>query len=120
MSSFCCEICGLAIIDRGDCYVTGCEHYPNYMGTDRPARPADFSRDGGAGSEEVEMLRGKVKWFNASKGFGFLETEGGKDVFVHFSAILGDGYKKLDDGDNVEFETQETPKGVQAMNVRKL
>ena len=60
---------------------------------------------------------GKVKWFNASKGFGFIERDGGKDVFVHFSAIQEEGYKTLDEGQAVEFEVVSGPKGDQAANV---
>ena len=63
------------------------------------------------------MAQGKVKWFNASKGFGFIEQESGEDVFVHFSAISGDGYKSLDEGQAVEFEVTQGPKGAQASNV---
>jgi cold shock protein len=65
------------------------------------------------------MVKGKVKWFNDSKGFGFLEQEGGEDVFCHFSAITGDGFKSLQEGDDVEFEVVKGPKGLQAANVRK-
>ena len=62
---------------------------------------------------------GTVKWFNDSKGFGFITQEGGEDVFVHFSAIQGDGFKTLQEGDNVTFEVTEGPKGLQAANVVK-
>ncbi len=65
-------------------------------------------------------MEGKVKWFNAEKGFGFIEREGGEDVFVHFSAIQGDGFKTLDEGQNVEFDIVEGPRGPQAANVVKL
>ena len=65
------------------------------------------------------MAEGTVKWFNDSKGFGFIEQEGGEDVFVHFSAIEGDGFKSLAEGDAVEFEVQQGPKGLQAANVVK-
>jgi len=65
-------------------------------------------------------VQGKVKWFNNAKGFGFLEQEGGKDVFVHFSAILGDGYKSLNEGEKVEFDVMDSPKGPQAANVKKM
>ena len=66
------------------------------------------------------MAKGNVKWFNASKGYGFISQEGGKDVFVHFSAIGGDGFKSLDEGQEVEFEVTDGPKGQQAVNVTKL
>ena len=66
------------------------------------------------------MVNGTVKWFNDSKGFGFLEQEGGEDVFVHFSAIVGDGFKTLAEGDRVTFEVTRGPKGLQAANVSKL
>ena len=64
------------------------------------------------------MAKGKVKWFNNSKGYGFIEQEGGNDVFVHFSAITGSGYKTLEEGQAVEFEVTQGPKGPQAANVR--
>jgi CspA family cold shock protein len=65
-------------------------------------------------------LQGKVKWFNDSKGYGFIERDGGRDVFVHFSAINGDGFKTLAEGETVEFEVTDGPKGPQAANVTKL
>lgn len=60
---------------------------------------------------------GTVKWFNAAKGFGFIQRESGEDVFVHFSAIASDGYKSLDEGARVSFEVKKGPKGLQAENV---
>lgn len=66
------------------------------------------------------MLQGTVKWFNESKGFGFIEQEDGKDVFVHYSAIEGGGFKTLNEGDKVEFEVVDGPKGPAAANVQKV
>lgn len=66
------------------------------------------------------MVKGNVKWFNNSKGYGFISRENGNDVFVHHSAIQGDGYKSLDEGQAVEFEVTQGPKGDQATNVVKL
>jgi CspA family cold shock protein len=66
-----------------------------------------------------ERKVGTVKWFNANKGYGFIAHEGGEDVFVHFSAIAGEGYRNLQEGDRVEFTIQKGPKGLQAANVVK-
>jgi CspA family cold shock protein len=66
------------------------------------------------------MLQGTVKWFNESKGFGFIEQEEGKDIFVHYSAIQGNGFKTLNEGDKVEFEVVDGPKGPAAANVNKF
>ncbi|WP_152395529.1 cold-shock protein [Paenibacillus guangzhouensis] len=66
------------------------------------------------------MQQGTVKWFNAEKGFGFIEVEGGNDVFVHFSAIQGDGFKTLEEGQKVEFNVVQGNRGPQAENVVKL
>ena len=67
----------------------------------------------------MERLKGTVKWFNNAKGYGFIGREGGPDVFVHYSAITADGYKSLQEGDQVEFEIAQGPKGPQAANVTK-
>ncbi|HCU23871.1 MAG TPA: cold-shock protein [Deltaproteobacteria bacterium] len=68
----------------------------------------------------MERERGKVKWFNNNKGFGFIEQDNGQDVFVHYSAIGGDGYKTLAEGQTVEFDLSAGAKGPQATNVIKL
>ncbi len=62
-------------------------------------------------------MEGKVKWFNAEKGFGFIERDGGEDVFVHFSAIKSEGYKSLDEGQRVQFDIEKGDRGLQATNV---
>ena len=67
-----------------------------------------------------ERITGTVKWFNGSKGYGFIAHEGGADVFVHFSAIQGEGFKNLDEGQKVEFVVEAGPKGPQAANVTIL
>ena len=66
------------------------------------------------------MATGTVKWFNPDKGFGFITQDGGPDVFVHFSAIEGSGYRNLEENDKVEFEVTQGPKGPTAANVRKI
>jgi CspA family cold shock protein len=67
-----------------------------------------------------ERLIGTVKWFNASKGFGFIARDGGEDVFVHHSAIQSEGYRQLEEGQRVEFEVETGPKGLKAANVKAL
>ena len=66
------------------------------------------------------MEQGTVKWFNSSKGYGFIQRDSGGDVFVHYKSIGGGGFKKLNEGDKVEFEVTETDKGLQATNVKAL
>ncbi len=68
----------------------------------------------------TERIQGTVKWFNGNKGYGFISREGGEDVFVHFSAIQGDGYRNLEEGQRVEFSVTKGPKGMQAESVRVL
>lgn len=67
-----------------------------------------------------ERITGTVKWFNAQKGFGFIERENGPDVFVHYSGIVGGGYRELNEGDRVEFAVTQGPKGPQASEVTRL
>ena len=66
------------------------------------------------------MIEGTVKWFNEAKGFGFIAQEEGEDVFVHYSAIEENGFKRLEDGDRVQFDVRKGPKGLSAANVRKI
>ena len=66
------------------------------------------------------MEKGTVKWFNGAKGCGFITRQNGEDVFVHFKAIRGDGYRTLNEGDQVQFDVQQGPKGLQAANVEKV
>lgn len=66
------------------------------------------------------MTKGKVKWFNSQKGYGFITSESGSDLFVHFSAITGEGYKTLEEGQEVQFDVEKGPKGDQATNVSKI
>ncbi|HTK83198.1 MAG TPA: cold-shock protein [Bacteroidota bacterium] len=66
------------------------------------------------------MEQGTVKWFNGAKGYGFISRSQGEDVFVHFKSITMDGYKTLNEGDKVEFEVENGPKGLQALNVKKI
>jgi CspA family cold shock protein len=68
----------------------------------------------------ADRITGTVKWFNASKGYGFIAHDGGKDVFVHFSAIQSEGYRSLNEGEQVEFSIEDSPKGPQAVNVTKV
>jgi CspA family cold shock protein len=92
----------------------------NHDRTERPApkiKPFSFSKGDLAMSERVV---GTVKWFNSSKGFGFIQRDGGPDVFVHFSAIKVDGYKSLTEGQKVEFSIEQGPKGLQAADVKPV
>lgn len=66
------------------------------------------------------MEQGTVKWFNGAKGYGFISRQSGEDVFVHFKAIVGDGYRTLNEGDKVQFDVEKGPKGLQAANVSKI
>jgi len=70
--------------------------------------------------EGIFVPEGKVKWFNDQKGYGFIEQDGGKDLFVHHTAITGEGFKSLSEGQRVRFEIEQTPKGPSAKNVEKI
>jgi CspA family cold shock protein len=74
----------------------------------------------GHGRRGIALTTGTVKWFNPDKGFGFISREDGEDVFVHFSAIAGDGYRNLEENQKVEFDVTQGPKGPQAANVRPV
>ena len=87
----------------------------------RSSQETDQERQSNSNIEVVEVKeQGTVKWFNASKGYGFIQRQTGEDVFVHFSAIQMDGYKSLNEGQAVEFEVKKGPKGLQAENVTSL
>jgi cold shock protein len=79
----------------------------------------DTESSGDSGKEEVVRSKGTVKWFNDRKGFGFIRLESGEDVFVHYSALQGDGFKSLKEGESVEFDIVQGAKGPQAANVMK-
>ncbi|SRR6266480_5577042 len=83
----------------------------------RAGSKMQFSNANSEQGNAVSKEQGVVKWFNASKGFGFIQRQSGEDVFVHFSAIQSDGYKSLNEGQKVEFEVKQGPKGLQAENV---
>lgn len=88
------------------------------MAAARPKTP--MSGRAKEGGKEVDRLKGTVKWFNNAKGYGFIGRNDGPDVFVHYSAISSEGYKSLQEGDQVEFEIAEGQKGPQAANVVKV
>src|SRR5262249_20611797 len=92
---------------------------PGHVDRARPPRVGGVSRAFGPRFKESSVASGTVKWFNEAKGFGFISQEGGEDVFVHFSAIQGEGFKTLAEGVRVEFEVTKGPKGLQAANVRR-
>jgi CspA family cold shock protein len=83
-----------------------------------PSNPA--RHDSNRGKENNSVAQGKVKWFNGQKGYGFITTDEGEDVFVHYSAIGGSGFRTLEQGQRVQFEVTQGPKGLQAANVNKL
>ena len=98
---------------------------PRREPTESPARVFRGKLGGARGDEcaasnnkKVKMAQGTVKWFNGDKGYGYIAVDGGQDVFVHFSAITGDGYRNLEEGQKVEFDITQGQKGPQAENVK--
>ncbi len=69
---------------------------------------------------DIALAEGQVKWFNEKKGYGFIQQDGGQDLFVHYTAIVGEGFKTLTEGQRVRFEVEETPKGLKAKNVQVI
>src|SRR5215210_1314149 len=95
-----------------------CGQFPRRHQPPRPHEPE--GSESGQEWRECPMTTGTVKWFNGDKGFGFITQESGPDVFVHFSAIEGSGYRNLQENDKVEFEVTTGPKGPNAANVRRI
>ena len=98
-----------------DCVVR--KPVPAEAGTNNVLR---FAGGQNSRKDSLQMEKGTVKWFNGAKGYGFISRESGEDVFVHYKAISGDGYRSLNEGDQVEFEVERGPKGLQATNVNKI
>ena len=99
----------------GACYLSGSEGRSSSHELFPPGEePVLFDKEG------LLVATGTVKWFNSEKGYGFISQESGPDVFVHFSAIEGSGYRNLEENEKVEFEVNQGPKGLQAANVRRL
>jgi cold shock protein len=89
-------------------------------GSPAPRQTQGSRKFKGRGAGQLAREQGVVKWFNAAKGYGFIQRQSGEDVFVHFSAIQMDGYKSLNEGQLVEFEVKQGPKGFQAESVTKV
>jgi len=94
-----------------------CDRLAAAIGKRGPAPPG---RGAASTSKKVKMAQGTVKWFNGDKGYGFIAVEGGPDVFVHFSAITGSGYRNLEEEQKVEFDITQGQKGPQAENVKVI
>ena len=113
-----CDMAAGANLRRLFSYPGGFRPEPGQSGrTGRSVGPVYRGR--GPVHEEQRVAVGTVKWFNEAKGFGFIQQEGGEDVFVHYSAISGEGFKTLAEGERLEFDVVKGPKGLQAANVRK-
>jgi len=113
MNCVCCSCKTFGIVERG-CKFHTCSPFFVAEGSGDSIKQLKQKRDTSVREQ------GTVKWFNASKGFGFIQRQSGEDVFVHFSAIQSEGYKSLNDGQAVEFEVTKGPKGLQASNVSAL
>jgi CspA family cold shock protein len=112
MSRWLAVLAGTGILACGEA-----EREPGYLARTCPS-PMDLHASAGAPTHR--RARGTVKWFNEAKGFGFIAQDGGKDIFVHHTAIIADGFRSLSEGDNVEFDVVEGPKGLQAARVCKV
>src|SRR5690242_15533664 len=104
---------------RLDAYFRIRDSRPPGRGSVPPASPGRRSARSGSPRKRGAMAIGTVKWFNDAKGFGFISQEGGEDVFVHHTAIQMDGFRTLKEGERVEFDVAQGPKGLQAANVRR-
>jgi CspA family cold shock protein len=107
-------------LPEGSAWQFGYEQFPRIPGLNAGGRRAAGRLDPAKEGRELFVTTGTVKWFSSEKGFGFISQEEGPDVFVHFSAIQGSGYRNLEENQKVEFDITDGPKGPQATNVRPV
>jgi len=108
------------VLPEGSAWQFGYEQFPRTPGQNAGGRRAARRLDPAKEGRELFVTTGTVKWFSSEKGFGFISQEEGPDVFVHFSAIQGSGYRNLEENQKVEFDITDGPKGPQATNVRPV